>query len=122
MYTYFRGSEALIFLIFFLGFWPVLLHKMSKSNRDDFRYHRLSFICYTLVMAASRALETQTYLYLIKFVAHQRQDPQNQAYLAFKVIGFQHLLVPLAVVLLKKNKDIFMSFSKLQALAQVSGF
>lgn len=55
-------------------------------------------------------------------MAHKKQDPQSQAYLAFKVVGFQHILVPLAVVMLKKNKDIFMSFSKLQALAQVSGF
>lgn len=42
--------------------------------------------------------------------------------MAFSILSSSHLLVPLVVVYFKSSKDIFMSFSKLQALGQVSGF
>jgi hypothetical protein len=110
--------EALILVLIMLPSWPVLIYKMYKYHRDEFKQHGVGFILYTVSMVLFRIQDMQMYIYItdrfLYLTPHKGPKVHlSYSYICFHILGVHHMFVPFMVIIFKKNKDIFQSFSKI---------
>lgn len=126
VYAVLRAFEAVLLLLVMVPVWPFLIHKMRKHHRSEFRDHGPGFIIYTLTIIFYRLSWAETDIYVVYRVAGAALGDSrvrlSRSYIGFQAFGVFHLFVPLVVVLFKRSKDIFRSFSKIDNLGQASRF
>lgn len=119
-FSFLRSTELGLFLFFFMLVYPILIYKMWKQHRHEFKNHGPGFMLYTSIVMFARAVSVNEYNYLLFTVnSEDATDVCNkhinlsESHIAFQMIGFITILVPLIIVKYKKDQDIFMSFSKI---------
>lgn len=117
--------EAAILVLIMLPTWPVLIYKMWRFHRDEFKQHGAGFILYTVSMVLFRIQDIQMYIYITnRFLNLTAKDSEkvhlSYSYIGFHLLGFHHMFVPLVVILFKQSRDIFQSFSKIDTQGRVS--
>lgn len=96
---------------------------MRKQHIDEYKYHRLSLWVQLAAMVCSHLMKIYQFIHMLRCLFSDNcKYVMSKAEMAFSIISVSHLLIPLVIVYFKSSKDIFMCFSKLQALGQVSRF
>jgi hypothetical protein len=113
IYTLLKLGEATILIGIMLPIWPVLIYKMWKNHRSEFKYHGFGVILITLCIILYRLGDIEVYIYITtRFLYFRTAEDDKRihlspSYIAWTILGIAHLFVPSAIVLFKKDKDIF---------------
>lgn len=120
-----RIIELFVFLVLMIPPYPVMLYKMCNRHRMEFKKHGPGFIFYTTAVIIFKGSQLQEYIYGWKHIFNggsYDQTTLSVTYSAWKLIGWQVILVVFVISIFKKDTDLFMSFSKIDCQAQVSQF
>ena len=127
-YTMIKFGDTVVIILILVVTWPQLVYKMYNYHRSEFKEHGVFIVLYFFAFLIFNLSLLDTYVYLITHIIEERDSNYNyhhrlpHSYICFSILGYHHFIVPAIIILLKKNDDLFVSFSKIDCQAKVSMF
>jgi hypothetical protein len=106
---------------------PFLIYKLFKTNKNEAKLHVVGIVFYSVVVNVHKFSHIEEYVYLLmNFIGGKIDTPGHfkipASFICYQIVNPFHLIVAMILVWFKRSEDIFMSFSKIDSLAQVSNF
>jgi hypothetical protein len=121
-----KSVAAVADIIVLIIIFPIVMFYLRKYHRSEYKIHRCAFFAYTLGMIFYLASMFQIDMYWYYQVADPHEDGKRMkithSNICWNLLGVHHLLIPLLILIFKKEKDIFSCFTKLDDMATISIF
>jgi hypothetical protein len=120
--------QNLIILLTLLVVLIIFFYKTYKLNRNELRLHGPTIALYSLCLYLEKGFEYDLYIYMFQLFNQGTVLTGNDHWkiphsaICWMILHPMRMLVPLTIVLFKRSEDIFMSFSKIDHISQVSMF
>ena len=130
-YSYGKLFEAIFTSMICIPVCPLLMCFMRKNHYVEYQNHGKQFLYYVvgifLYKLGYSANDRYGIIDAIQFINDFQSNTKDKQYRSpahffWGVLGLHHLIVPVIILVFKKNQDIFMSFSKLDDMGRVSIF
>lgn len=126
VYSLLLFIELLFFVVLIFPTYPILIKKMYKGHRYEFKVHGPGFMVYTFTMIVTKLVNLEEYLFLFHhlFITNHQQfrivhldKLPSRSFMAAQMLDIPGVLLMLVLVVFKKDQDLFMSFSKIDSQA-----
>lgn len=129
IFTVFILFEELMMLTTLFVVLVFLFLFSSKYNKLEMKIHGPAIIVYTIFLFIEKYSHTSEYIFMAQTFSPGQANPSHENHIdlphssiAFMILNPLRLLVPFFLVKMKREEDIFMSFSKIDNENQVSNF